>query len=106
MGPLALDDERVERREDVYQLRSRVTGVLQRRWLRPMLLLARAFKRDRHHFLAANARLDQAPDRCLARRVEMANRIEADDTLRAQGAAEQISPDFARPPALRRLLPP
>src|SRR5258708_17208823 len=104
-GPLEEDDERVERREDVYQLRSRVTGVLRGRWLRPILLLARAFKRDRHHFLAANARLDQAPDLRLARCVEMADRIEADDALRAQGAVEQISRDFARRSALRRLVP-
>ena len=70
-----------------------------------MLLLAGAFERDRHQFLAAHARLDQAPDRRLARRVEMADRIEADEPLRTQRAVEQIGRGFRGRGRLRRLVP-
>ena len=70
-----------------------------------MLLLAGAFERDRHHFLAPHPRLDQAPHRRLARRIEMADRIQADDALRAQRAVEQIGGDLRRGSRLRRLVP-
>ena len=70
-----------------------------------MLLLAGAFERDRHQFLAPDPRLDQAPHRRLARRVEMADRIEADDALRTQRAVEQIGGGFRRRSRLRRLVP-
>ena len=70
-----------------------------------MLLLAGAFERYRHQFVAANPRLDQAPNRRLARRVEMTDRIQADEPLRAQGAVEQIGRDFPRRSRLRRPVP-
>ena len=70
-----------------------------------MLLLAGALQRDRHQFLAADPRSDQPPDRGLARRVEMADRIQADDPLRAQSAVEQIGRGFACRRRLRRLVP-
>jgi hypothetical protein len=55
-----------------------------------MLLLAGAFDRDRRQFPAPHPRLDQAPHRRFARRVEMADGIEADDALRTQRAVEQV----------------
>ena len=70
-----------------------------------MLLLAGAFERDRHQFLAAHARLDQAPYRRLARRVEMADRIQTDEPLRTQCPIEQIGGDIGRQRRLRRLVP-
>ncbi len=70
-----------------------------------MLLLPGVLNRDRHQFLAAYARLDQPAHRRLARRVEMADRIKADNALRAQPAVEQISGGFARGGRLRRVVP-
>ena len=67
-----------------------------------MLLLARAFERDRHQRAAAHPCFDQAPDGRLARRIQMADRIQADDALRAQGAIEQIDKGFPRRGGLRR----
>ena len=83
MRPLALDDEWVERREDVHQFGRIAAGALQRRRFSPMLLPARAFERDRHQLFAAHPCLDQAPDRRLARRIQMADRIQAHNALRA-----------------------
>jgi hypothetical protein len=59
-----------------------------------MLLFARAFERNRHQLLAADPRFDQAPDRWLARCVQMADRIQAHDPLRAECAVEQIGGGF------------
>jgi hypothetical protein len=61
-----------------------------------VLLLAGAFERDRHQFLAPHPRLDQRAHRRLARRVEMADRIQADHALRTQRAIEQIGGDLGR----------
>ena len=72
---------------------------------RPMLLLARAFERDRHQIAPAHPRLDQAAHRGFARRVEMAGRVQADDALRTQRAVEQIGRDLARRCRCRRLAP-
>ena len=56
--------------------------------------------------LRRTLRLDQAADRGLARRIEMADRIEADEPLRAQRAIEQIVGGFAASERrLRRLVP-
>ena len=60
---------------------------------------------DRHQLLAAHAGLDQPPDRRLARRVEMADRVEADDALRAQRTVEQVVQHLALRCRLRRPLP-
>ena len=80
-GALALDNQGIERREDMHELRGALVCALQRLGRHPMLLLAGAFERDRNQFAAADARLDQFPDRRLARRIEMADRIEADRAL-------------------------
>ena len=103
-GPLALDDEGIERRQDMHQLRSPIACSLQRLTCGPMLLLAGAFERDRHHRASAYPGFDQPPDRRLARRIEMANRIQADDALRAQGAIEPIGMGFPHRGRLRRLV--
>ena len=72
----------------------------------PMLLLAGALERDRHQLPAAHPRLDQAPDRGLARRIEMADRIQADDALRAQARARADRRSISRAEAgFRRLVP-
>ena len=104
-GALALDDQWIERREDVHQSRRALACALQRLRPRPVLLLAGAFERDRQQLAAADPRLDQLADRGLARRVEMADRIQADDALRTQRAVEQIGGGFARGGRLRRLVP-
>src|SRR3954468_23690165 len=93
-GALALDDQGVERREDVHRtvaLAARRGAVrLQHFRPGPMLVLTGAFDRDRRQFLAPHPRLDQSPHRRLARRVEVADGIEADDALGTQCAIEQI----------------
>src|SRR5579863_2428068 len=70
-----------------------------------MLLLASAFECDRNQFLAANARIDQSTDRLLARRIEMADGIEADDALRTKAPVEQVAGDFTQRSWLWRLVP-
>ena len=110
LGALALDDQRIERREDVHQAgvalaRRRRSVRFQHLGPRPVLLLAGVLDRDRHQFLAPHPRLDQAPHRLLARRVEMADRIQADDALGTQRAIEQIGGDLRRRCRLRRSVP-
>ena len=72
--------------------------------MRSNSLLARTFERDRRQRAGAQPRFDQAPDRRLARRIEMADRIQADDPLRAQGAIQQIGMGFPRRGRLRRFV--
>src|SRR5262249_19382719 len=96
LAALALDDEGIERRENVDERRRcALAFALQRRWVRPMLLLAGALDRDRHQLLLSHAGLDGAAHRGLARRIEMADRVETDHALGAQAAIEQIASDFA-----------
>ena len=57
---------------------------------RDPVLVLRAFERDRHQFLAPHALADQLADRGLARRIEMADRVEAHHALRAQRAVGEI----------------
>src|SRR5579862_6670645 len=71
MRPLALDDQRIERRKNMHAFSRTVADGFQHLGFCPMLLLAGALKRNRHQFLAANARLDQMPYSLLARCVEM-----------------------------------
>src|SRR3954462_13923886 len=70
-----------------------------------MLLLAGALDHDGNQLLAANALLDQTADCGLARRVEMADRIQADDALRAQRPIEQVDEALRCRGRLRRLGP-
>ena len=72
-GALALDDQGIERREDMHQAGIALVRQLQRVRPRPMLQLTAAFECDRYQFSAADARLDQPPHRSLARRIEMAD---------------------------------
>ena len=76
-GALALDHQRIERRENVHQFGCRGASVFQRLGTRPVLLLAGILEPDRHQFPGPYPRLDQAPDRGLARCIEMTDRIEA-----------------------------
>ncbi len=62
---------------------SSIAGLTQCAW-------RRALERDRHQLLAAHACADDLVDRGLHRRVEVADRIETNDALRAQRAIEQI----------------
>jgi hypothetical protein len=95
IGALALDDQGIERREDMDQIgRDRLTARLEHGRRRPMLLLAGAVERDRHELAAADAGSDQAGHRLLARGVEVADRIEAHHTLRPQRAVDQIGGDL------------
>src|SRR5215203_3452319 len=95
MGTLALDEERVEWREYVDQFRGGIAG-LDHSGTSPVVLLARALKADRHKLLAANPVFDQLPDRRLAFGIEMADRIQAHNSLRAQGAIQQVARRFLR----------
>src|SRR3954452_24889125 len=70
-----------------------------------MLLLAGALDHDGNQLLATNALLDQTADCGLARRVEMADRIQADDALRAQRPIEQVVEALRCRGRLRRLGP-
>ena len=74
-----------------------IEGQLMRIDFRPLL--------DLHQFPAAHPGLDQPPDRSLARRAEMTDRVETDEALRAQGAVEQIGRSFPQARRLRRLVP-
>ena len=104
MGALALDNQRVKRREDVHQVRSGAVR-LQHIGLCPVLLFAGALDCDRHQFGPADACLDQAPDRWLAWCIQMADRVQAHYSLCLQGAIEQIVGDFPGRSALWRLVP-
>ncbi len=57
---LALDDQGIERREDMHQSAALLAPGSTLR-CGPMLLLAGAFERDRHQFAAAHAAVDLAP---------------------------------------------
>src|SRR5947209_16098223 len=103
-GAPALDDQRIERGEDVDQI-GRLSRRLDRVRPDPMLLLAGAFDGGRHQFAAADPCLDQPPNSRLGRRVEMADRIEAHQTLSAERAVEQIGRYFVAARRLRRLVP-
>src|SRR5437763_15500654 len=110
MGALALNDQGIERRQNVHQSGGVFAWFLFLRFVqysrtRPMLLLACAFDGDRHQLVAANPLLDQATDRLLARRIEVTDRVQAYDPLRAQGAVEQVGGGLARQGRLRRLVP-
>src|SRR3954447_15933635 len=54
-----------------------------------------AFEHERHELAPAHPFLDQPPHHRLARRVEVADRIDAHQGLRAQRALEQILADLA-----------
>ena len=110
MGALALDDQGIERRQNVHQPGGVFARFLFLRFLqylrtRPMLLLACAFDGDQHQLVAANPLLDQATDRLLARRIEVTDRVQAHDPLRAQGAVEQVGGGLGRQGRLWRLVP-
>ena len=83
----ALDDQRVEGREDVDAV-GLGQGLGERLGGRPVRL--GAVDRDGDEPAAADAGLDQRGHRLLARGVHVADRVEADDALRAQGAVEQV----------------
>src|ERR1700730_9168596 len=105
MSPLALDDQGIERREDVHQFESIFMRFFQCLRLCPMLLLAGAFERHRDQLLAAHSCLDEAPDRLLARRIEVTDRVETHDPLRPQRAVEQIGRRLRRRGSLGRPVP-
>src|SRR3954462_8466544 len=105
MRALALDDERIERGKNVHRPRGCFGLWFQNLRARPMLLLAGALDHDGNQLLAANALLDQTADCGLARRVEMADRIQADDALRAQRPIEQVDEALRGRGRLRRLGP-
>src|SRR3954451_9290677 len=104
MGTLALDNQRVKRREDVHQVRSG-TVRLQDLGLCPVLLLAGALDGDRDQFGPADACLDQPPDCWLAWCIQMADRLQTHYSLCPHCAIEQIAGDFPRRSAFRRLVP-
>ena len=71
----------------------------------PVLRLAGALELDRHQFLAAHPALDQPPHARLAPGIEVADRIQAHDALRAQRTVEQMVEDLAFRRGLRQPLP-
>src|ERR1700747_2006578 len=76
----ALDNKRIERRENVHDPRRRaLVGEHGRRG--PMLLLARAFQRNTDKLPSPQPPRDRARDVLLARRIEMADRIQRHTTL-------------------------
>jgi hypothetical protein len=105
LQPLALQDERIERIQDVNQLAVRLRDGIERLGPRPMLQLAGAVKLDWRQLPAAGSRGDQPPHRLLAPGVEMADGIQADDALRAQRAVQQVFQDISFRRRLRRLVP-
>src|SRR5579883_818304 len=102
---LALDDQRIEGRQDMSDRAVRLDGRLDRRRLGPMLDLAGAVDRYRREPALANPRLDKPADSRLARRVEMTDGIEADHALRAQGAVEQVFQNLPLGSGLRPAAP-
>src|SRR2546430_769423 len=98
MQALPLMDERVEGGQDVDPL----LGGIERLGPRPVLQLSGPFELDRHQLLAPYSGLDQSPHGRLARRVEIAGRIDAHDPLRAQRTVEQIVQDLSLRCGLRR----
>ena len=97
-GALALDDQGIERREDVHQRRSGPSAFALKRFRRAQCscLPAPSSATGTSSLRRTRASI-RAPHRRLARRVEMADRIQADHALRAQGAVEQIGGDLRSP---------
>src|SRR5688572_3966294 len=77
----ALQDERVEGRQDVDAAVDRRKARFERFGTRPVLPLPGPLELDRHELLAPHARFDQPPHRRLARRVHVADRLDAHDAL-------------------------
>src|SRR4051812_1978975 len=71
IGALALDDQRIERREDMDEIRPRALARLESHRECPVLLLTGTVDGDRHELATAHTRGDQGSHRRLARRVEM-----------------------------------
>ena len=94
LQPLALDDERVERRQDMDRLFSRLGVDVERFGARPMFHFRYSLERNRHQLFAVHSGFDQLPDGRLAFGVEMADRIEAHEPLRSQRPVEQIFADL------------
>ena len=108
LQPLALDDQRVERREDVHRrsvaparsAAARAPPAVAQCSVLPAPSIATGTSSA-----AAHAPLDQLSHRGLARRVEVADGIEADDALRAQRAVEQVVVDTRAPSRARAASP-
>ena len=82
-----------------------IQGGIERLGPRPVLQLSGPFELDRHQLPAPCSGLDQSPHGRLARRVEIAGRVDAHDSLRAQRTVEQIVQDLSLRCGLRRPLP-
>ena len=80
--PLALDHQRIERREDVHEVGTGVIAAFKGFGCGPVLLLAGAVDSHLHQFALAHPRVDDLADVGFARCVEMADRIERDEALR------------------------
>src|SRR5882762_6267325 len=88
MQPLALMDERVEGRQDVDVLMRGIEGGVERLGPRPVLQRSGSFELDGQQLIAAHSGLDQSSHGRLAPGVQIAGRINADDTLRSQRTVE------------------
>src|SRR5579871_1230327 len=80
---LALDDQRIERREDMHELVISLRRHREQLRRGPMLLLARPLDGDADELAAPDPGIDQTPHGLLAGCIEMADRIERDHALRA-----------------------
>src|SRR5579872_1270941 len=78
---LALNDQRIERRQDMHELAVDVCAGFEHVRRSPVLLLAGAVERDLDQLALSDPPPDQLCYGRLARRVEMADRIETDDAL-------------------------
>src|SRR2546422_4593967 len=102
MQALALMDGRVEGRQDVDPLPGGIEGGIERLGPRPVLQRSGRFELDAHQLPAASPGLYQSPHGRLARRVEIAGRIDAHDALRSQRTVELIVEDLSFRRGLRR----
>ncbi len=102
--PLALDHQRIERREDMDWL-----GLGRRRCqllgTRPMLDPLQADDAYRRQLPAAHAPLDQRTDARLVARVQVADGVQADDALSAQRPVQQIGQNLRLARRTRLLVP-
>lgn len=87
---LALDDQRIKGRKDMDESRRDGRDRLQGFGRSPVLLPAGAVESNRQECLLTQADVDFLADDGLAASVEVANRIEADDTLCAQSPIKHI----------------
>jgi hypothetical protein len=87
---LALDDQRVEGRQDMNLFLRRIGNGIESLQTDPVQRLARSFQLHGDQFLSTDSRLHQTPHGWFACSVQMTDRFHTHDPLRLQGTIQQV----------------